>query len=74
MKQYYKRFNQFIIFKLIVHFLKDIWSFGCVLFEVIELKKAFNGEDFNEIFHKIEYEEIPTINSTFADIMIFNKE
>ena len=38
------------------------------------MKKAFNGDDFEEIYRNIEYEETPAISTTFADIMIYNKE
>jgi hypothetical protein len=38
------------------------------------MKKAFNGDNFEEIYRSIEYEESPSISTTFADIMIYNKE
>uniref|UniRef100_A0A914CMP9 non-specific serine/threonine protein kinase n=1 Tax=Acrobeloides nanus TaxID=290746 RepID=A0A914CMP9_9BILA len=31
----------------------DIWSLGCVLFELVELRRAFDGESFASIVRKI---------------------
>jgi NIMA (never in mitosis gene a)-related kinase len=31
----------------------DIWSLGCVLYELSSLKPAFDGESYNELFDNI---------------------
>jgi NIMA (never in mitosis gene a)-related kinase 9 len=52
----------------------DVWSCGCVLFEMIELKKAFFSEDKLELFNSIKNEDVvkkldPNINIVFKSLI-----
>jgi Protein kinase domain/WD40-like Beta Propeller Repeat len=46
----------------------DIFSFGCVLFEMITGKKAFSGADINETLAKIRRVEHPSIHGLRSDL------
>lgn len=37
-----------------IDFKADIWSFGCVLYEMITLEKAFYGNDIGQLVKKIK--------------------
>lgn len=36
----------------------DIWSFGCTLFELITLRRAFNGKSSSDVIKEILFKEI----------------
>ena len=42
-------------------------SFGCILFELIELKKAYDQESIYEIMNAIMKGPVPVINSNDED-------
>ena len=48
----------------------DIWSLGCIVFELVELKKAFNGISDFQIFEKVLKEKIPEVDNEFLDSII----
>ena len=41
----------------------DIFSFGCILYEAIMRKRAFEGEDVVDTLHKILHQEPPALES-----------
>lgn len=45
----------------------DIFSFGCILYEVITLKRAFKGESSIDTIIKVVHEPAPSIVSTVPD-------
>jgi NIMA (never in mitosis gene a)-related kinase len=54
-------------------FKTDIWSFGCVTYELATLAKAFEGEDIVELGNKIKYfqeDQIPKTNHSQIDFLI----
>jgi NIMA (never in mitosis gene a)-related kinase len=54
-------------------FKTDIWSFGCVIFELATLKKAFEGEDIVDLGTKvknIQEDAIPKTNQIQIDFLI----
>lgn len=52
----------------------DIWSFGCLFYELITLKKLFNGSNEYQIKTNIlntsPNERIPQTSDTFRDVLI----
>ncbi|KAE9549318.1 hypothetical protein FO519_007469 [Halicephalobus sp. NKZ332] len=45
----------------------DLWSLGCVLFELIELKRAFDGDSFPSIVLKITTGKVETMVREVSD-------
>jgi len=45
----------------------DMWALGCVLYEVLTLKHAFDANDMNGLAMKIVRGKYPEIPSTFTD-------
>ena len=45
-------------------FNTDVWSIGCVLFEMIKLRKAYDGQNFQEITTKIVDSDPPQLESS----------
>ena len=44
----------------------DVFSFGCVLYEVAALKVPFQGASIAELFKKIEYGKIPSLPNQYS--------
>lgn len=56
----------------IIDFKTDIWSFGCVLYEIITLQKAFYDESMSTLVQKIVdvNVKIPSsINGEFKNVL-----
>ncbi|EGD82718.1 NEK protein kinase [Salpingoeca rosetta] len=47
----------------------DVWSFGCVMYEVATLKKAFNAKDYNALAFKVSKGQIQRLPSAYPDDM-----
>ena len=45
----------------------DLWSIGCVIYEMCELEPPFNGKDLDELFDKICIGKIRRINKCYSD-------
>jgi serine/threonine protein kinase len=45
----------------------DIFSFGCILFEAVTRKKAFDGVSLIDTLHKIVYSPVPAISELQAE-------
>lgn len=55
-----------------IDYKTDIWSFGCVVYEMITLEKAFKGSDIITIKQKIlneEYEIPQTMNGDTKNLI-----
>jgi serine/threonine protein kinase len=50
----------------------DIWSFGCIVYELLMLRKAFQGSGFNEIVKNIlnNQPDISNIPKTRSNLII----
>ena len=51
----------------------DIWSMGCVLYEMITLRPPFQAEDMQSLFKKVlrgKYRQIPSVYSSDLALMI----
>jgi serine/threonine protein kinase len=46
----------------------DIFSFGCILYEAVARKRAFEGEDFVDSLHKILHQEPPALESLLPGV------
>jgi len=44
----------------------DIWSLGCVLFEMVTLKPPFRAEDMNSLYKKVVKGVYPEIPKTYS--------
>ena len=47
----------------------DVWSLGCIAYELINLKRAFDGETLSVILHNIvkcEYTPMPEVMSCYS--------
>ena len=45
----------------------DVWSFGCVMYEVATLKKAFNAKDYSSLAFKVTKGQVrasPSLSSS----------
>lgn len=50
----------------------DVFSFGCVLFELTALKVPFKGNSIAELFKKIEYGKVPALPKQYSkDLLQF---
>lgn len=47
-------------------FKSDIWSLGCVLYEMAALKPPFNAPDMNQLFKRVTKGIYPKIPSVFS--------
>lgn len=50
-------------------FNTDIWSMGCVLYELLFLKKPFDGKTKMDLFNSICYQQPKFYNSVFSDVL-----
>eukprot|EP00347_Sterkiella_histriomuscorum_P008758 403343866 len=44
----------------------DIWSLGCVLYEMITLKPPFRGNDMNQLYQKVLKGVYPSLPNTYS--------
>jgi len=44
----------------------DVWAFGCVLYEMCNLRHAFDAENLSGLAVKIMKGSYPPINSTYS--------
>ena len=45
----------------------DLWSIGCVIYEMCELRPPFNGKDLDELFENVCSGKIKRINNYYSD-------
>lgn len=45
----------------------DMWSLGCVLYEIINLKLPFKARDMEGLFKKVTRGYYPRINKSYSD-------
>ena len=45
----------------------DIWALGCVLYEMVTLKHAFDGNSINQLASKIIKGRFPPISSRYSN-------
>ena len=45
----------------------DLWSIGCVIYEMCELRPPFNGKDLDDLFENVCRGKIKRINSFYSD-------
>lgn len=48
----------------------DIWSFGCILYELVELDKAFTGSSEYEIMKKIVKGDVNEIKKPCLNLIL----
>ena len=52
-------------------FKSDLWSIGCVIYEMCELKTPFNGKDMDDLFVTICLNKVKRINDIYSDDLWF---
>ena len=52
-------------------FKSDLWSIGCVIFEMCELKPPFNGNDMDDLFVNICLNKVQRINERYSEDLWF---
>ncbi|CAD8043083.1 unnamed protein product [Paramecium primaurelia] len=59
----------------------DIWSLGCILFEMCTLKRAFDGDQFDQVLNKIQQRKLQQeiliqdqIDPTISDTRTYTSE
>ena len=45
----------------------DLWSIGCVIYEMCELEPPFNGNDLDELFENVCSGKVKRINKCYSD-------
>ena len=48
-------------------FKSDLWSLGCVIYEMCELKTPFSGKDMDELFVNICLNKVERINEKYSE-------
>ena len=48
-------------------FKSDLWSIGCVIYEMCELKTPFNGKDMDDLFINVCMNKAERINKRYSD-------
>ena len=48
-------------------FKSDLWSIGCVIYEMCELRTPFKGKDMDELFINICLNKVERINEKYSD-------
>ena len=52
-------------------FKSDLWSIGCVIYEMCELKTPFTGKDMDDLFVNICLNKVKRINDIYSDDLWF---
>ena len=48
----------------------DIWGFGCILYELVEFKKAFEGNSLFAIMKYVIDEPLPELEDKILDLLL----
>ena len=56
-------------------FKSDIWSIGCILYQMAALKMPFQGKSIKEVYHNLKNVNIPPLPENYSDdLMIMIKK
>lgn len=47
-----------------LYFTSDVWSLGCILYELITLDRAFDGKGYYQIIKAIVEKDVPKIDTS----------